>query len=82
MSINEECLHTNIIPIPSLSDSDKKNILANAAVTPGAGSHASTVQRVIISLVTQEGVPNLVTVMLVNCAAKLVPGTQNRKPMS
>ena len=61
MEINEECLHTNIIPIPSLPDSDKKNILANVAVTPGAGSNVSTVQPVGIS---PEGAPNLVTVML------------------
>ena len=64
MVISEECLQTNYIPIPSLPDSDKKNILANFVVTPGAGSHASTVQRVSTSPVTQGGVPDLVTVML------------------
>ena len=31
MVISEKCLQTNNIPVPSLPDSDKKNILANVA---------------------------------------------------
>ena len=57
-------MQTNNITIHSLPDSDKKNILANVTVTPGAGSHASTVQRVSISPVMQERVLDLVIVML------------------
>ena len=61
MAINDKWLEINSIPIPSLPDSDKKNILSNVSVVPSSN------QGSVVPAACSQNVgsaPDLATVML------------------